>query len=147
MLPRTPQNRTVKSEWTKVQPRLLLHYIVEIRAKATQTGAFHPAVLKIFEGLSLNRALTDAAVSRPHRSRRQRVPPMSEADYEAAVAAFLRTKGVTRCPTVCVVPTQATVAEADRAAYRDYVAAREAARLEKLKTLQQILHLPPTPPM
>jgi hypothetical protein len=73
--------------------------------------------------------------------------PMSEDDYEAAVAAFLRTKSVTRCPTVCVVPTQATVAEADRAAYRDYVAAREAARLEKQKTLQQILHLPPAPPM
>jgi hypothetical protein len=73
--------------------------------------------------------------------------PMSEADYEAAVAAFFRTKGVTRCPTVCVVPTQATVAEADRAAYRDYVAAKEAARLEKHKTLQQILNLPPTPPM
>ena len=72
---------------------------------------------------------------------------MSEADYEAAVAAFLRTKGVTRCPTVCIVPTQATVAEADRAAYRDYVAAKEAARLEKQKTLQQILNLPSTLPM
>jgi hypothetical protein len=48
---------------------------------------------------------------------------------------------------VCVVPTQATVDEADRAAYRDYVAAKEAARLEKQKTLQQILNLPPTPPM
>ena len=46
---------------------------------------------------------------------------MSYADYEAAVAAFLKKKGVTRCPTVCAVPTQATVAEADRAAYRDYV--------------------------
>jgi len=57
---------------------------------------------------------------------------MSEAEYEAAVAAFLSTKGVTRCPTVCVVPTQATIPEADRAAYRDYVAAREAARLEKM---------------
>ncbi len=72
---------------------------------------------------------------------------MSEADYEAAVSAFLRTKGVTRCPTVCVVPTQATIAEADRAAYRDYVAAREAARLEKLKALEQILRLSPLPPM
>jgi hypothetical protein len=72
---------------------------------------------------------------------------MSEADYEAAVAEFLRTKGVTRCPTVCVVPTQATVAEADRAAYRDYVAAKEAARLEKQKTIQEILNLPPTQPM
>jgi hypothetical protein len=63
---------------------------------------------------------------------------MSEADYAAAVAAFLRTKGVTRCPTVCVVPTQATVAEADRAAYREYVAGKEAARLEKLKLIHHI---------
>jgi hypothetical protein len=69
---------------------------------------------------------------------------MSEADYEAAVAAFLSTKGVTRCPTVCVVPTQATVAEADRAAYRDYIAAKETARLEKLKSAQ-IIQFPPLP--
>jgi hypothetical protein len=72
---------------------------------------------------------------------------MSSADYEAAVAAFLRSKGVTRCPTVCAVPTQASVGEADRAAYRDYVAAKEAARVEKLKSLHQIIHLPLTPPM
>ena len=72
---------------------------------------------------------------------------MSKAEYEAAVAAFLRTKGVTRCPTVCAVPTQAIVAEADRAAYRDYVAAQEAARAEKLKTLQQMLRLAPLPPL
>jgi hypothetical protein len=72
---------------------------------------------------------------------------MSEADYEAAVAAFLKKKGVTRCPTVCAVPTQATVAEADRAAYRNYVAAKEAARVEKLKSLQQVVHLPLLPPM
>jgi len=70
---------------------------------------------------------------------------MSEADYEAAVAAFLRTKGVTRCPTVCVIPTQATVAEADRAAYREHVAAQDAARAEKLKTLQQMLRIAPLP--
>ena len=72
---------------------------------------------------------------------------MSEADYQAAVAAFLRTKGVTRCPTVCVVPTQATIPEADRAAYRDYVATREAARLEKMKSLQDVLSPPPLPPV
>jgi hypothetical protein len=72
---------------------------------------------------------------------------MSSADYEAAVAAFLRSKGVTRCPTVCAVPTQASVGEADRAAYRDYVAAKEAARVEKLRSLQQFINLPPTPPM
>jgi len=63
---------------------------------------------------------------------------VSDAEYEAAVAAFLRTKGVTRCPTVCVVPTQATVAEADRAAYREHVAAKETARLEKLKLLHNL---------
>jgi hypothetical protein len=66
---------------------------------------------------------------------------MSEADYQAAVAAFLSTKGVTRCPTVCAVPTQATVADADRAAYRDYIAAQETARLEKLKSAQ-LAHFP-----
>jgi hypothetical protein len=63
---------------------------------------------------------------------------MSDADYQAAVAAFLSTRGVTRCPTVCAVPTQATVADADRAAYRDYVTAKEAARLEKLKSAQTV---------
>ena len=72
---------------------------------------------------------------------------MSETDYEAAIAAFLCTRGVTRCPTVCAVPTQATVAEADRAAYRDYVAAQEAARLEKQKSLPQFVNLPPLPPI
>jgi len=71
---------------------------------------------------------------------------MSDADYQAAVAAFLRTRGVTRCPTVCAVPTQATVAEADRAAYRDYVIAKETARLEKLKSAQ-MAHFPSPPPM
>ena len=72
---------------------------------------------------------------------------MSDTDYEAAVAAFLSTKGVTRCPTVCVVPTQATVTEADRAAYRDYVAARETARLEKTKSVQHMVQFPSLTPM
>ena len=71
---------------------------------------------------------------------------MSDADYQAAVAAFLSTRGVTRCPTVCAIPTQATVAEADRAAYRDYVMAKETARLEKLKSAQ-MAHFPSPPPM
>jgi hypothetical protein len=38
------------------------------------------------------------------------------------------------------------VADADRAAYRDYVAAKETARLEKLKSAQMV-HFPPPPPM
>jgi hypothetical protein len=72
---------------------------------------------------------------------------MTDADYETAVAAFLSARGVTRCPTVCVVPTQATIAEADRAAYRDYISAKEAARLEKLKANQPPLDLPSLPPI
>jgi len=71
---------------------------------------------------------------------------MSEADYETAVAAFLSTKRVTRCPTVCVLPTQATVAEADRAAYRDYITAKETARLEKMKSARMV-HFSSLPPI
>jgi hypothetical protein len=64
---------------------------------------------------------------------------MSNAEYERQIAEFLRKKGVTRCPTACVVPTHATVADADRAALRDYSAAREAARLEKLRQYHQVV--------
>jgi hypothetical protein len=59
---------------------------------------------------------------------------MPPTDDKALIAAFMQANGVTRCPTVCVVPTQASVAEADRLAYRDYLAAREAARLQKAKS-------------
>ena len=63
----------------------------------------------------------------------------TETDYAAAVAEFLRKKGVTRCPTACVVPTRGNVTESDRAALRNYNEAREAARLEKLRSYQQLL--------
>ena len=56
---------------------------------------------------------------------------MSDTDYAKAVAEFLSKKGITRCPTVCIVPTRASVAETDRAALRNYEAAREAARLAR----------------
>ena len=64
---------------------------------------------------------------------------MPQNDYDAAVAKYLLTKSITRCPTVCAVPTQATIAESDRAAYRDYVAAKEAARMEKTKSLHHLV--------
>jgi stress response protein YsnF len=56
---------------------------------------------------------------------------MTQQDYEAAVAAFIRAKGVTRCPTACAVPTQASVAEADRQALRRRAEQREALREER----------------
>ena len=64
---------------------------------------------------------------------------ISETEYAKAVAEFLGKRGVTRCPTVCVVATRASVTAADRAALRDHDAAREAARQAKLREYQQIL--------
>ncbi len=63
---------------------------------------------------------------------------MSETEYASAVAEFMSKKGITRCPTVCILPTHASVAEADREALRDYDAARETARLAKLRNYQQL---------
>jgi hypothetical protein len=61
---------------------------------------------------------------------------MSQNEYDAAIAEFMRKKGITRCPTACAVPTHAAVSEADRAALSDYNAAKEAARLEKSRSFQ-----------
>jgi Peptidase family M23 len=44
------------------------------------------------------------------------MPIMCQDEYQASVAAFIRTKGITRCPTACALPTQGTIAAADRAA-------------------------------
>jgi len=62
-----------------------------------------------------------------------------ETEYATAVAEFLSKRGVTRCPTVCVVPTHASVTEADRAALRSHDAEREAVREQKLREYQQLL--------
>lgn len=64
---------------------------------------------------------------------------INDTDYAAAVAEFMSKKGVTRCPTACVVPTRANVPEADRMALRNHASAREAARLAKLRNYQQLL--------
>jgi len=56
---------------------------------------------------------------------------MGEDEYEAAVAAFIRTKGVTRCPTACALPTQGTIAANDRAALEDYAIARARSRRQR----------------
>jgi hypothetical protein len=49
---------------------------------------------------------------------------MNDDDGEA-VAEFIRTKGVTRCPTACVLPTQALLAATDRAALEEHAVARD----------------------
>ena len=61
----------------------------------------------------------------------ERIGIMGEDEYEAAVAAFIRTKGVTRCPTACALPTQGTIAADDRAALEDYAIARARSRRQR----------------
>ena len=65
-------------------------------------------------------------------------PGMSSTEYEAAVAAFTHAKGVTRCPTVCVVRTQGSVPAADCAEFRRYEVAREMARREKIAATSRL---------
>jgi hypothetical protein len=72
-------------------------------------------------------------------------PMMSSSEYEAAVAAFLRNKGVTRCPTACLVRTQASVPAADRAALEEYEAGRERSRRENLAATARSLGIFPQP--
>ena len=54
-------------------------------------------------------------------------------DSEAAVAEFIRIKGVTRCPTACVLPTQGSVADADREALEEHALRR--AQLRRARTI------------
>jgi hypothetical protein len=49
---------------------------------------------------------------------------ISDAEYTQAVAEFLRNKGVTRCPTACILPTRASISDAHRAALGSYGASR-----------------------
>jgi hypothetical protein len=52
---------------------------------------------------------------------------MPEDDREA-VAEFIRTRGITRCPTVCVLPTQGLVPTADRVALEEHAVERDRLR-------------------
>jgi hypothetical protein len=61
---------------------------------------------------------------------------MSPWDREAEIAAFIRAKGITRCPTACAAPTQASGSAADRAALRQRAEQREAARQERLRQIR-----------
>jgi hypothetical protein len=62
---------------------------------------------------------------------------------EAAIAEFIRTHGVTRCPTACVLPTQAAPAASDRAALAEYSAAREQGRRVRAARLHTLFPFVP----
>jgi len=63
---------------------------------------------------------------------------MLDDEYQAAVAAFIRVKGITRCPTACALPTQGTVPAADRAALEDYAVARDDTRQRRLAVQERV---------
>lgn len=56
---------------------------------------------------------------------------MSRNNDDAAIAAFLRSKGVTRCPTACAAPTHAYGSAADRQALRQRAERLDAMRKQK----------------
>ena len=60
-------------------------------------------------------------------------------NHQAIIAEYIRTKGVTRCPTACVVPTQASVTAADRAALEEYAVERARQRREKAAARARML--------
>ncbi len=62
---------------------------------------------------------------------------MTWRDDEAAIAAFIRKRGITRCPTVCLLPTQGTVSATDRAALRRREAVLEEQRQSFLQSRWQ----------
>ena len=62
---------------------------------------------------------------------------MGQYDHEAAVAAFIRTKGVTRCPTACVLPTQRSPDSNDRTALEQYAIARDQLRRARGPSFQR----------
>ena len=64
---------------------------------------------------------------------------MSQDEHEATVAAFIRSRGITRCPTACALPTQGTIDAADRAALQNYAAARSQSRRQRVFAQQQSL--------
>jgi len=66
-------------------------------------------------------------------------------EYRDAVAEFIRSKGITRCPTACVLPTQGSIAAADRIALEQHALVRDRVRGERAAA-RWGLFLPPKCP-
>jgi len=65
---------------------------------------------------------------------------MSDEDCDA-VAEFIRSRGITRCPTACVLPTQGLITAADRIALEQYAVARDRVRQERAAVRWRFLML------
>lgn len=58
---------------------------------------------------------------------------MPPKNYEAEIAAFIDTRGITRCPTAFAAPTHASGSAADRAALRQRAERIEVLREERAR--------------
>jgi hypothetical protein len=74
---------------------------------------------------------------------RQEVRP---GDYDSVIAEFIRTRGITRCPTACVLPTQGSVDAADRAALEQHAMTQERSRQTKAAARARLFWAPSFPP-
>jgi len=72
--------------------------------------------------------------------------PTVRGDHEAVITEFIRTKGITRCPTACVLPTQGSVDAADRMALEKHAVAQEQARHAKAAARARQFWNPSPPP-
>jgi len=69
-------------------------------------------------------------------------------DRDAEIAAFIHTKGVIRCPTACVAPTQGSPDSADQTALGQHAIVRDQLRRMKFATRNKLsdLRAPPIGP-
>ena len=58
-----------------------------------------------------------------------------------AVAEFIRSRGITGCPTACVLPTQGLITAADRIALEQYAVAQDRVRQERAAARWRFLTL------
>jgi hypothetical protein len=57
---------------------------------------------------------------------------------EAAIAAFLKSRQPTKCPTAFALPTKGANSDGEREALRQYHAERDAAIVQKMSRRQQL---------
>jgi len=65
---------------------------------------------------------------------------------DAVIAEYIRTRGITRCPTACLLPTQGSVDAADRAALEEHAITQEKLRLAKAAARARLFWNAPVPP-
>jgi hypothetical protein len=64
---------------------------------------------------------------------------MTSMTDDEAIAAFLKSRQPTKCPTAFALPTKGANSEGERQALRQYHADRDAAIVQKMSRRQQIV--------